>query len=63
MPIKAEIGLDVLYGFLLTIARVGGALILIPMPGFQAVPTLARVVVVVATTDLPISVLAARGVS
>ena len=50
MPIKAEIGLDVLYGFLLTIARVGGALILIPMPGFQAVPTLARVVVVVATT-------------
>jgi len=50
MPIKADIGLDVLYGFLLTMARVGGALILIPMPGFQGAPAAARVVLIVATT-------------
>lgn len=50
MPIKADIGLDVLYGFLLTMARVGGALILIPMPGFQGAPAVARVVLIVATT-------------
>jgi flagellar biosynthesis protein FliR len=50
MPIRSEIGLDVLYGFLLTVARVGGAFILLPIPGFQSVPGIARVVLVVATT-------------
>jgi flagellar biosynthesis protein FliR len=50
MPIKADIGMDILYGFLLTMARVGGALILIPMPGFQGAPAAARVVLIVATT-------------
>jgi flagellar biosynthesis protein FliR len=50
MPIKAEIGLDVLFGFLLTMARVSGAVILIPMPGYQGAPSAARVVLIVATT-------------
>ncbi len=50
MPIKAAIGLEVLYGFLLTMARVGGALIFIPMPGFQSVSAVARVVLIIATT-------------
>lgn len=50
MPIRSDIGLDVLYGFILTMTRVGGAFILLPVPGFQSAPGIARIVLMVATT-------------
>ncbi|MGC2659043.1 MAG: flagellar biosynthetic protein FliR [Bryobacteraceae bacterium] len=50
MPIKVHFGLDALFGFLLTLTRVGSALVLFPIPGFRESPQTARIVLIAATT-------------
>lgn len=50
MPIRVHFGLDSLFGFLLTLTRVGSALVLFPIPGFREAPQTARVVLIVVTT-------------
>jgi len=42
--------LSMLYGFLLTLARVSGVIALVPLPGLQAAPKTARIVLSVALT-------------
>ena len=50
MPIRVHFGFEALYGFLLTLTRVGSALILFPIPGFRESPQAARIVLIVTTT-------------
>jgi flagellar biosynthesis protein FliR len=44
MPNNLTLSLSSLFGFLLTLARVSGAIALVPLPGMQAVPGPARVI-------------------
>jgi flagellar biosynthetic protein FliR len=44
MPADLALGLPTLYGFLLVLARVSGVFALVPLPGLQAAPRLARIV-------------------
>jgi flagellar biosynthetic protein FliR len=50
MPVSAHFSSQQLIGFLLTLTRVGAALILLPLPGLQHVLQTARIVLVVGTT-------------
>jgi flagellar biosynthetic protein FliR len=43
MPINLTLSAGALYGFLLVLARVGGALIFVPLPGIKAAPEPIRV--------------------
>jgi hypothetical protein len=38
MPISLTLSAGTLYGFLLVLARVGGALSFVPLPGIKAAP-------------------------
>jgi flagellar biosynthetic protein FliR len=42
MPAELTLSLDLVFGFLLVLARVGGALIFVPLPGMNAGPEPAR---------------------
>ena len=50
MPIRVHFGLNALFGLLLTLTRVGSALVLFPIPGFREAPQTARIVLIVVTT-------------
>lgn len=50
MPISIQIPMPVLFGFLLVLARVSGLIVLVPLPGLQATPETARIVLVFAMT-------------
>src|SRR5271166_647373 len=50
MPADSVFGLSTLYGFLLVLARVSGVFAFVPLPGFQAGPRQARVVLSVLIT-------------
>ena len=50
MPADLTLGLSTLYGFLLVLARVSGVFALVPIPGFQSGPRLARIVLSVSIT-------------
>ena len=43
MPANVTLSAGTLYGFLLVLARVGGALIFVPLPGIKGAPEPARV--------------------
>jgi flagellar biosynthetic protein FliR len=43
-------GFEALYGFLLTLTRVGSALVLFPIPGFRESPQAARIVLIITIT-------------
>jgi flagellar biosynthetic protein FliR len=44
MPAEQTLGIPTLFGFLLVLARVSGVFALVPLPGFQSGPRLARIV-------------------
>jgi flagellar biosynthesis protein FliR len=50
MPADPGLGLATLYGFMLVLARVSGVFALVPLPGFQSAPKLARIVLSVTIT-------------
>jgi flagellar biosynthetic protein FliR len=50
MPTDLALGLPTLYGFILVLARVSGVFALVPLPGLQAAPRLARIVLSVVIT-------------
>ena len=50
MPIKVSFGPEALYGFLLTLTRVGSALMLLPLPAFKDAVQMGRVVLVLGIT-------------
>jgi flagellar biosynthesis protein FliR len=50
MPIRVHFGLEAIFGFLLTLTRVGSALALFPAPGLREMPQTARAGLVIATT-------------
>ncbi len=50
MPIKVTFGPEALYGFLLTLTRVGSALMLLPLPAFKDAVPMGRVVLVLGIT-------------
>jgi flagellar biosynthetic protein FliR len=50
MPADITLGLPVLYGFLLVLARVSGVFALAPLPGFQSASRMARIVLSVMIT-------------
>jgi|YNPMSStandDraft_1061717.scaffolds.fasta_scaffold04962_9 flagellar biosynthetic protein FliR len=50
MPVELKIPLDSLYGFLLVLARVSGALSFVPMPGLRAAPVVGRAMAALALT-------------
>lgn len=50
MPIRVHFGLESLFGFLLTLTRVGSTLMLLPLPAFKEAVQMAKVVLVVAIT-------------
>jgi flagellar biosynthetic protein FliR len=50
MRIESHFPLELLYGFLLTLARVGSAFAFLPIPGFQGTPVAPRVVLTVGVT-------------
>ncbi len=50
MPAEFSVGLPTLYGFLLVLARVSGVFAFAPLPGVQASPAMARVVLSVLIT-------------
>ncbi|MGA2736014.1 MAG: flagellar biosynthetic protein FliR [Bryobacteraceae bacterium] len=50
MPVDVSLGFPALYGFLLVLARVSGVFALVPLPGFQSAPKLARIVLSVFIT-------------
>src|SRR5580700_9823386 len=50
MPADLTLGFPTLYGFLLALARVSGVFALVPLPGFQSAPKLARIVLSVMIT-------------
>ena len=50
MPANLTLPFSTLYGFLLTLARVSGALVFVPLPGVKETPAPARVVLAVGFT-------------
>ena len=50
MPVDPALGIPTLYGFLLVLARVSAVFSLVPLPGFQSGPRLARIVLSAAIT-------------
>lgn len=50
MPTQLTLPLPLVFGFILVLARVGGAFIFVPMPGFSATPDAARVVLALSFT-------------
>ncbi len=50
MHTEVSINFGVLYGFLIVLARVSGFLIFVPLPGMNAIPTIARAVLAVTLT-------------
>lgn len=50
MPVELRIPLDAVYGFLLVLARVSGALSFVPLPGLRSVPVAGRAMAAVALT-------------
>jgi flagellar biosynthetic protein FliR len=50
MHAELTIQLGTLYGFLLTLARVSGVIVFVPIPGFSAGPDTSRVVLAIALT-------------
>lgn len=50
MPIRVHFGSEALYGFLLTLARTGSALLLLPLPAFKDAALTPRIVLTVAVT-------------
>ena len=50
MPIRVHFASEALYGFLLTLTRVGAALFLVPLPAFKDLAAIARVVLVTGLT-------------
>lgn len=50
MQASLNVGTQQLVGFLLTTTRVGSALLLLPMPGLQNSPQVARIVLILGTT-------------
>jgi flagellar biosynthetic protein FliR len=52
MHTELRIGLPMLYGFLLTLARVSGVLVFVPLPGARDIPELSRIVLAFALTIL-----------
>jgi flagellar biosynthetic protein FliR len=50
MHIESHFALELLYGFLLTLARVGSAFAFLPIPGYQAAPVAPRIVLAVGVT-------------
>src|SRR5690242_6342293 len=50
MPGNLTLSLSTLYGFLLVLARVGGAFVFLPLPGVKDGPQAARVVLALALT-------------
>ena len=50
MPAELTLRVSTLYGFLLVLARVSGVFALVPLPGFQSGPRLARIVLSVMIT-------------
>lgn len=50
MPIRVHFGPEALYGFLLTLTRVGAALLLLPIPAFKDAVQMGRVVLVLGIT-------------
>ncbi|HXM44190.1 MAG TPA: flagellar biosynthetic protein FliR [Bryobacteraceae bacterium] len=50
MPAEPGLGVPTLYGFMLVLARVSGVFALVPLPGFQSAPKLARIVLSVTIT-------------
>jgi flagellar biosynthetic protein FliR len=50
MPADLAVGLPTVFGFLLVLARVSGVMAFVPLPGFQAGPPLARIVLTVLIT-------------
>jgi flagellar biosynthetic protein FliR len=50
LPINIHFGFDSLFGFLLTLTRVGSALVIFPIPGFRDTPQIARIALIVTTT-------------
>ena len=49
-PLSLTVPVAGLYGFLLALARVGGALSFVPLPGFSAGPDAARILLAIALT-------------
>jgi flagellar biosynthesis protein FliR len=50
MPVDLTLSATALYGFLLVLARVSGVFALVPLPGFQSSPPMARIVLSVLIT-------------
>jgi flagellar biosynthesis protein FliR len=50
MPAEVTLSLGTLYGFLLVLARVGGALVFVPLPGVKGAPEAARAALVLGFT-------------
>jgi flagellar biosynthesis protein FliR len=50
MPIKVHFGAEALYGFLLTLTRVGSALFIMPLPAFKDLALPARILLVSGVT-------------
>lgn len=50
MPVSVHLGMEAVSGFVLTLTRVSGALILLPLPGMRYMPQAARVVLIVGIT-------------
>lgn len=50
MPVELRIPLDALYGFLLVLARISGALSFVPVPGLRTAPVAGRAMGAVALT-------------
>jgi flagellar biosynthetic protein FliR len=50
MPVSLTLSVGTLYAFLLVLARVGGALVFVPLPGMKGIPQPARVALVLGFT-------------
>lgn len=50
MRTESHLAIGLLYGFLLTLARVGSAFAFLPIPGYQATPVAPRIVLTVGVT-------------
>ena len=50
MPAEFTLNVSMLYGFLLVLARVAGAMVLVPIPGISAAPAASRIVLTLALT-------------
>jgi len=50
MPAEVRLPLETVYGFLLVLARVGGAFSFVPIPGFRNTPGVARIVLALGIT-------------